>query len=186
LSKNPTDSGTIDKSSNLFYQLNLKVFQAGEKWEDALYNLDVLDQQILEILQGDGRASHVNIAKQVGAGHTRVRDRILRMEEAGVIVGYRAVINPAALGQGIHCMVQLETDQRQDFDEFVQQLLQIEEVVEVANVTGQIDAYIRIWARNVTHLRDILYNKLSALPAHKSTNSAIVLEQWEKPLGLNK
>ena len=84
----------------------------------------------------------------------------------------------------VHCVVQLETDQRQDFDAFVAQLLQMEEVVEVFNVTGRVDAYIRIWARDTAHLREILYNKLSALPAHKSTNSAIVLEQWHKPLGL--
>ena len=60
-----------------------------------MYKLDKLDRQILSILQKDGRASHVNIAKRLGVGHTRVRDRILRMEEAGVIEGYRAVINPA-------------------------------------------------------------------------------------------
>jgi len=152
--------------------------------EAGLYTLDTLDRQILEILQVDGRASHVNIAKQVGVGHTRVRDRIMRMEEAGGITGYRAVINPAVLGYVVHCVVQLETDQRQDFEAFVAQLLQMEEVVEVSNVTGRVDAYIRIWGRDTAHLREILYNKLSTLPAHKSTNSAIVLEQWHKPLGL--
>jgi Lrp/AsnC family transcriptional regulator for asnA, asnC and gidA len=154
--------------------------------EVILYQIDELDKQILEILQQDGRASHVNIAKQVGVGHTRVRDRILRMEEAGVIKGYQVIIDPAMLGQGIDCIVQLESDQRQDFDEFVAQLMQIEEVVEVANVTGPVDAYIHIWARDIPHLRDIIYNKLSALPAHKSTNSAIVLDRRQKPLGLGE
>lgn len=149
-----------------------------------MYKLDALDKQILEILQADGRASHVNIAEQVGVGHTRVRDRILRMEKAGVIKGYQAVIDPAVLGQGIHCIVQLEADQRMDFDSFVDQLLKIDEVVEVANLTGQVDAYIHVWARDIPHLRDILYNKLSVLPAHKSTTSSIVLRYWQKPLGL--
>ncbi len=148
--------------------------------------LDELDRQILEILQVDGRASHVNIARQLGVGHSRVRDRILRMEEAGVIEGYQVLLNPAALGQGILCIVQMEADQRCDFDELVKQLFEIDEVVEVANVTGQVDAHIRIWTRDVAHLRDILYNKLSVLPAHKSTNSTIVLQRWTKPLGLGK
>ena len=148
------------------------------------YELDDLDKQILSVLQKDGRASNVSIAKEIGVGHTRVRDRILRMEEAGVIEQYRVVINPAALGQGILCIVQLKVDQVFDFDQLLEELLQIDEVVEVANITGHFDAHIRIWARDVAHLRDILYNKLSVLPAHKSTDSTIVLKRWEKPLGL--
>jgi DNA-binding Lrp family transcriptional regulator len=149
-----------------------------------LYQLDDLDRQILKILQEDGRASHVFIAKKVGVGHTRVRDRILRLEEAGVIEGYQAIINPAKIGQGVLCIVQLKTEQQFSFDELVAQIMTIDEVVEVTNVTGEVDAHIRIWARDVAHLRQILYNKLSELPAHKSTNSTIVLKRWAKPLGL--
>lgn len=149
-----------------------------------MIELDDLDKQILQILQEDGRASNVSIGKRVGVGHTRVRDRIMRMEEAGVITGYQAVVDPLALGQGILCIVQLKVDQGLDFTELVNQLLQIDEVVEVSNVTGQFDAHIRVYARDVTHLRDILYNKLSLLPAHKSTSSTIVLKQWRKSLGL--
>ena len=126
----------------------------------------------------------MNIAKQLGVGHTRVRDRIIRMEQAGVIKGYQAEIDPAMLGQGVLCIVQLKARQELDFDEFIEQILQIEEVVDVANLTGDVDAHIRVWARDVPHLRDILYNKLSVLPAHQSTNSTIVLKHWQKPLGL--
>jgi DNA-binding Lrp family transcriptional regulator len=152
--------------------------------EVTVHKLDTLDRQILAILQEDGRASHVNIARRLGVSHTRVRDRVLRMEEAGVIEGYQVVINPEAMGQGVLCIVQLEVDQRLDFEELVEQMLKIDEVVEVTNLTGQVDAHIRVWARDIPHLRDILYNKLSTLPAHKSTSSTIVLKQWSKPLGL--
>jgi DNA-binding Lrp family transcriptional regulator len=147
--------------------------------------LDELDKQILEILQEDGRASHVKIARELGVGHTRVRDRILRMEEAGVIKGYRAIIDPAQLGQVVFCIVQLKANQQFDFDEFAKQILEIDEVVDVANLTGEVDVHIRIWARDVPHLREILYNKLSVLPAHQSTSTSIVLKHWRKPLGLS-
>ena len=148
-----------------------------------MYELDELDKQILTILQQDGRASHVSIAKQLDTSHTRVRDRVLRLEEAGIIEGYRAVINPTVLGQGILCVVQVGVDQSLDFNEFVEQLLQIDEVIEVMNMTGSFDAQVQIWARDIPHLRDILYSKISVLPAHKSTTSTIVLQRWEKPLG---
>lgn len=150
-----------------------------------MYKLDDLDKQILMILQKNGRASNVSIAKQIGTGHTRVRDRILRMEEAGIIQGYQAVINPAMLGMGILCIVQMKVDQSLDFNELVMQLLVIDEVIEVVNITGEFDAQVRVWAKDMAHLRDILYNKLSTLPAHKGTNSTIVLQHWHKPLGFN-
>jgi Lrp/AsnC family leucine-responsive transcriptional regulator len=143
-----------------------------------------LDKQILTILQEDGRASNVSIAKRIGVGHTRVRDRIIRMEEAGVIERYEAVINPAALERGILCIVQLRVNQAFDFNELVAQLLEFDEVVEIANVTGNFDAHIRVWSRDVAHLRDFLYNKLGQLPAHQSTNSSIVLNYWKKPLSI--
>lgn len=149
-----------------------------------MYHLDELDKQILAILQEDGRASHVHIARQLGVGHTRVRDRVLRMEEAGVIEGYRAIINPERMGWGVLCIVQLKTDQQYNFDSLAADILAIDEVVEVTNVTGAVDAHIRIWAKDVSHMREILYSKLSALPSHKNTNSTIVLKRWTKPLGL--
>ena len=107
------------------------------------------------------------------------------MEEAGVIAGYRAEIDPAKLGPGIQCIIQMDANQAADFDRFVENLFQIDEVIEIANVTGQVDAFIRIWARDVDHLREFIYHKLSNQPAHKSTNTTIILKQWHKPLGLN-
>jgi Lrp/AsnC family leucine-responsive transcriptional regulator len=106
------------------------------------------------------------------------------MEEAGVIERYEAIINPAALERGILCIVQLQVNQAFDFNELVKQLLEFDEVVEIANVTGDFDAHIRVLTRDVTHLRDFLYNKLGQLPAHQSTNSSIVLNLWKKPLGI--
>jgi Lrp/AsnC family leucine-responsive transcriptional regulator len=150
-----------------------------------MYELDTLDKQILEILQVNGRATHVDIAQQLSVGNTLVRNRIAKMEEVGVISGYQAVINPAMLGIDVMCIVKFMTDQGQNFDDLVTELLQIDEVVEVSNVTGEVDAHIRIWAKDITDLRHILYDKLSALPAHKSTNSTIVLKRWTKPLGLS-
>ena len=144
---------------------------------------DELDQNILQMLQEDGRASNVEIGRKLSVPHTRVRDRILRMEEAGIIEGYSVRVNPLILGYNIHALVQVEVDQQQEFDVFAEQLMQMDEVVEVANVTGEFDAIVRIWVRDVTHLRHFLYNEISTLPAHKRTVSSIILKRFDKPLG---
>ena len=72
--------------------------------------LDALDLKILAILQKDGRTTHSEIARQLEVGHTRVRDHVLRMEEMGVITGYRVVVDPSVLGYNIQCMIHVEVD----------------------------------------------------------------------------
>jgi DNA-binding Lrp family transcriptional regulator len=146
-----------------------------------MYPLDALDKQILTILQRDGRTTHVEIGRLLNTSHTRIRDRVQRMEKAGVITGYRAVIDPSLLGYAIQCLVHVQVDQQADFEQFVQQLLELDEVVEVVNITGEFDVIVRIWARDFKHLRDFLYNKISAFPAHKQTVSNIILGDWFKP-----
>lgn len=149
---------------------------------DIMVQLDELDKKILALLQKNGRATHMEIARQLSVGHTRVRDRILRMEEAGVITGYRAVINPQVLGFGIHCVILVEVDQQHDFDTFVADLMKMDEVVEVVNLTGEYDVIVRIWARDLAHLRSVLYNEISTLPAHVRTLSNMVLDHKQKHL----
>ena len=153
--------------------------------EVKMFQLDELDQQILKLLQEDGRASHVEIARQLEVGHTRVRDRIHRMEEAGVITGYVAQVDPLSLGYSIHAIIHVRVDQQEDFDEFANQLMQMDEVVEVFNITGEYDAIVRIWVKDFKHLRQFLYGAISELPAHQHTVSSMVLDNQVKSLTLS-
>ncbi|MCB0030893.1 MAG: Lrp/AsnC ligand binding domain-containing protein, partial [Anaerolineales bacterium] len=79
----------------------------------------------------------------------------------------------------------VSVDQQQDFDEFAAQLLAMDEVVEIFNVTGEFDALVRIWVRDFRHLREFLYGKISELPAHQNTVSSMVLANQVKPLTLS-
>ncbi|MEM7336978.1 MAG: Lrp/AsnC family transcriptional regulator [Chloroflexota bacterium] len=149
-----------------------------------MVNLDDLDLKILAMLQKDGRAAHSEIARQLGVGHTRVRDHVMRMEEMGVITGYRVVVDPSVLGFNIQCMIHVEVDQQEDYDEFVKQLLEMEEVVEITNITGEYDCIVRVWLTDTDHLRQFLYERLSKMPAHKSTISNLVLNRVRRPISL--
>lgn len=146
--------------------------------------LDALDLKILALLQKDGRAAHSEIARQLEVGHTRVRDHVMRMEEMGVIKGYRVVVDPSVLGYNIQCMIHVEVDQQKDYERFVIQLLEMEEVVEITNITGEYDCIIRAWFIDTNHLRRFLYEKLCNLPAHQSTISNLVLDRVRRPITL--
>ncbi len=149
-----------------------------------MHKLDELDKQILKLLQENGRYTHVEIARQLNIGHTRVRDHVLRMEEAGVIIGYRAIVDPLTLGYNIHCVIHVQMDQQEDYELFQQQLMAMDEVVEIINITGEFDMLVRIWTRDFRHLRDFLYNKISELPAHQKTVSSMILDHKIKSLNL--
>ena len=152
---------------------------------DHLDQLDKLDIKILKILQEDGRANHSEIARKLDVGHTRVRDHVMRMEAAGIIEGYGVFINPMKLGFTIQCFVHVEVDQERDFNQLIQQLLEMDEIVEIINITGEYDVILRAWLRDTIHFRHFLYDKISLLPAHKRTISNIVLGREAKPLGLD-
>ena len=72
-------------------------------------SLDAIDRRILELLQNDGRLSGAEVGRRVGLSQPAASARILRLERAGVITGYRAVIGPAAVGLVIHAVIRLRT-----------------------------------------------------------------------------
>lgn len=79
-------------------------------------NLDETDWKILEELQRDARNSYKEIGDAVGMTRPAVRERILRLEENGVIVGYRAEIETDALGRALHVMISFKFDSDQKYD----------------------------------------------------------------------
>jgi len=113
-----------------------------------------------------------------------VRDRIRKMEDAGVIERYATILNPANLGFLLNCFVEVTLDQQVENNSAIEALLKIEEVTEIHTLTGNMDAFVRIWARDVEHLRRILYDKFTNIPGMVRTNTIIVLGTHAKPLPL--
>ncbi|WZH36613.1 MAG: Lrp/AsnC family transcriptional regulator [Microbacterium enclense] len=74
---------------------------------------DTIDRRILELLQNDGRLSGAEVGRRIGLSQPAASARILRLERAGVIAGYRAVIDPAAVGLAIHAVIRLRTTHAQ-------------------------------------------------------------------------
>ena len=76
-------------------------------------SLDRTDQEILALLQADGRLTGAEIGRRVGLSQPAASARIQRLERSGVITGYRAIVAPAALGLNIHAVVRLRTTHAQ-------------------------------------------------------------------------
>lgn len=99
-------------------------------------SLDQIDRRIIELLQGNGRLTGAEVGRRVGLSQPAASARILRLEKAGVIAGYRAVVNAAALGLNIHAVVRLRTSHAQ-LSPALDLAARTSEVTSTLRVTGE-------------------------------------------------
>jgi len=121
--------------------------------------VDAMNRRILQLLIQDGRMTHNDIAAKLKRSPSTVRDRIKRMEDDGVILGYFAAVNNERMGMNVDAV--LFTNLRQGVPtEELRRLIDVDEVREVLQVTGPRRVMIRLQARDVTTLERVLAEKV--------------------------
>lgn len=124
---------------------------------DTSEPLDDLDWHITEVLQEDGRVSFAELGRRVGLSPPAVAERVRGLEEAGVITGYRAVVDPSRLGLPIQAIVRTLTQANGPACRSQQgQILDVPEVLEAWRVSGSDTLVMRVAARSIAHLDDLL------------------------------
>lgn len=117
--------------------------------------LDRIAWKILDILQRDCRSSLTEIARKIAMSLPGAAERMRKLEEAGVLVGYRAVVSPAAVGYGVSALVGITVNQPYKA-KFIDTLRRMPEVLECHHVTGA-DSYVMFWiAKDIQHLEKTL------------------------------
>ncbi len=147
-----------------------------------MHQLDGTDAKILLALQTDGRIALTQLCDQLGIPHATLRDRIRKMEQAGVIEGYTAIINQVRTGYSISCFVEIVLDHQIETRLAIEALMSIEHVSELYLLTGETDVLVRIWARDIDHLREILHVQFAAIPGLLRSNALVVLGKHTKPI----
>ncbi|MBM7442331.1 Lrp/AsnC family transcriptional regulator [Streptomyces sp. HB132] len=142
-------------------------------------SMDALDREILFHLRQDGRLTNVELAKRVGLTPPPCLRRVKRLEEAGVITGYRAVIDPEALGRGLEVLVDVEiyAQDRKSFEEFESTVASYEEVIEFRRMYGRPDYFIRVAVADHAAYEAFLTGKLSGLPAVLRLESHLTMKK---------
>ncbi|WP_409471059.1 Lrp/AsnC family transcriptional regulator [Streptomyces sp. HC307] len=142
-------------------------------------NLDALDKEILFHLRQDGRLTNVELAKRVGLTPPPCLRRVKRLEEAGVIAGYRAVIDPEALGRGLEVLIDVEiyAQDRRTVEEFEDTVASYEEVVEFRRMYGRPDYFVRVAAADHAAYEAFVTEKLSGLPAVLRLQSHLTMKK---------
>ena len=97
--------------------------------------MDTISWHLLDLLQQDARLSYAELGRRVGLSPPAVADRVQRMEEAGLITSYRAVVDPAKLGRPVKAILHLQVD-RTHFQRSLQQIQAFPEVLVGYRTTG--------------------------------------------------
>ena len=141
------------------------------------FQLDKLDQTILDILLKDARTPYLEIARSCGVSGATVHLRIQKLEKMGVICGSKLIIDYKKLGMGICAFLGVYLDKCDHFQEIFDKMKEIPELVECHYTTGVYALFLKVYCRDTAHLRDLLVEKLQAIPYVRRTETFISLEQ---------
>ena len=126
--------------------------------------LDRIDYKIVRLLRNNARLSNKELAKQVGLAPSTCLVRTRMLQQSGVLTGFKAEVNPAALGVGLQAMisVRLKRHFKPDVEAFRQHALELPEVVRLYHVAGPIDFLVHVWTKDSEHLRDLAMTAFTA------------------------
>ena len=136
--------------------------------------LDETDREILRILQGDARTPFSEVARRIDMSSATVHDRVNRMEEAGVIEGYHAAVDPKAVGYGVSAFVGLRVEQGREEDA-LERLRDIEGVSEIHLTTGEWDVILKVIAADTDSLRELMFDRVAEMDGFSRSQTMIIL-----------
>ena len=149
--------------------------------------LDAVDLRIVNLLQSDARMPNNAVAAAVGIAPSTCHGRIKSLQERGVIRGFHADVDPAAVGRGLQALVaiRLHAHARSNLATFKEYLAQLPGVESIFFVTGDRDFLIHVALADSEALRALVANNLSVHPEVAGTNTSVIFEyvSVERPIG---
>ena len=137
--------------------------------------LDLIDYRLVDILQRNAHATQSDIATAVGLSQPSVADRIRKLEQEHVILGYSARINARKLGKDISAFIGVAIVHPKFNKNFAKAILNIPEILECHHVTGQDSYLLKVKAENTEHLDMLISEEIRTIPGVTRTHTTIVL-----------
>jgi len=142
--------------------------------------LDRFDCRILQVLQEDGRISNQDLAERIGLSPSPCLRRVRALEEAGLIIGYRALVDPRAVGLSLMALVHISMDQHtpERFSQLEAAIREIPEIIECLLITGQAADYqLKVVVRDMDAYQDLLLNRITGIKGVTGVHSSFVLRR---------
>ena len=145
--------------------------------------LDAVDRRILQVLQSQGRCTYDELAQAVGLSASAALRRVRRLEDAGVIAGYVALVDPVRVGLGLTAYINVrlekhtESHKRNPMDLFAASVQTWPEVVECSALTGEMDFLLRVVVRDMDHYSRFIMESLLKHPSVQDCKTSFVLQR---------
>ncbi|HYI54737.1 MAG TPA: Lrp/AsnC family transcriptional regulator [Microlunatus sp.] len=118
--------------------------------------MEPLDRRILSLLARDGRISYTDIGKETGLSTSAAQQRVRRLEQRGAIKGYRAVLDPAQLGQLVTAFVAIKPFDPSQADDAPDRLQHIDEIISCYSVAGEPSYLLKVQVATMSALESLL------------------------------
>ncbi len=141
--------------------------------------MDSVDRAILRHLQAEGRLSNTELADRVGLSPSPCLRRVRRLEESGVIAGYGAIIDPAAVDRGFQVLVHVTMEVRDrlaTMEAFEARVAELGEVIECRRMFGDPDYLLWVAAADLAAYEQLYMTKLVGLPGVARTVSQLTMK----------
>jgi Lrp/AsnC family leucine-responsive transcriptional regulator len=143
--------------------------------------LDSIDRKILGLLQTNSNITNAQLAQEVGLSPAPTLERVKKLETAGVIKSYHAVIDTASVGLGVSTfvMASLKGHDKENIAKFMKAISGIEEIVECHHVTGQADFILRIVCTDIPSYQQLMLDKVTNIEVVDSLQSMVILSTFK-------
>ncbi|MFZ4550994.1 MAG: Lrp/AsnC family transcriptional regulator [Aquabacterium sp.] len=142
--------------------------------------LDRYDKEILNCLQQDGRLTNQELADRIGLSPSPCLRRVRALEETGLIIGYRALVDARKLGLTLMALLHISMDKHtpERFENFEREVAAIPEVMECLLITGQsADYQLKVVVKDMDGYQDLLLNRVTRIEGVTGVHSSFVLRR---------
>jgi Lrp/AsnC family leucine-responsive transcriptional regulator/Lrp/AsnC family transcriptional regulator len=149
--------------------------------------LDDTDIQLLKLLGADSNVTMKELAAKVNLSPSPVFERVKKLEADGYIKKYIALIDAEKLNYGliVFCNIKLKQHDKSIGHQFVTDILRLKEVVECYNISGDFDFLLKVYAKDMKHYQDFVFNKLGSVKSIGSTHSTFVMSENKNSYNIN-
>lgn len=150
--------------------------------------MDEKDARILEILQKDGRATNVELARAVELTPSATLERVRKLEERGLVKGYTAILDPRAVGLGLVAFIFMRVEERDGVlgseEQTAEALSALPSVLELHHLAGEDCFLLKVRARDTDDLYRILRDDFGGFKTIRGTRTTIVLKTVKETTAL--
>ncbi len=150
----------------------------------AHYKLDALDKRIIDLVLKDARIPFLEVARACNVSGAAIHQRIQKLTNLGILKGSQYMVDPEKIGYETCAYIGLFLKDPERFDEVVEALKHIPEVVECHYTTGGFDMFIKIYAYNNHHLLTVIHDKLQPLGLSRSETIISFNEAIHRPIAI--